>query len=51
MPQLDNFVAWISIDNHPLQEYLVEYIEDPLTVTCWIASEDDKVRLFSFESS
>jgi hypothetical protein len=46
MPQLDNFDAWISIDDHPLQEYAVKYSEDLLTAVCWIASEDDKVRLF-----
>jgi hypothetical protein len=46
MPQLDNFDAWISIDDHPLEEYGVQYSEDLLTAVCWIASEDDKVRLF-----
>lgn len=46
MPQLDNFVAWISIEGHPVEEYHVEYSEDLLMATCWIASEDGKVRLF-----
>jgi hypothetical protein len=44
MLQLENFVAWISVDDHPLQEYDVQYTEDLLTAVCWIASEDDKVR-------
>ncbi|PPQ92582.1 hypothetical protein CVT25_007274 [Psilocybe cyanescens] len=42
MPTIDNFSAWIQVDNQPLLEYQVEYSGGGTQVTCWIPSEAGK---------
>ena len=41
----DNFSAWIEIEGVPTQEYNIEVTSDSEgpVVTCWIASEEEKV--------
>ncbi|KAF8150092.1 hypothetical protein B0H34DRAFT_732399 [Crassisporium funariophilum] len=42
MLQLDSFFAWVSVDERELTEYSVEYSEDYMSASCWIASEEGK---------
>ncbi|KJA16177.1 hypothetical protein HYPSUDRAFT_207241 [Hypholoma sublateritium FD-334 SS-4] len=42
MLQLDNFLAWVTVDGRELTEYGVEYSQNLLCATCWIASEQQK---------
>ncbi|KAF8972252.1 hypothetical protein BDZ97DRAFT_1018589 [Flammula alnicola] len=42
MLQLDNFFAWITVDDREQAEYGVEYSDDLLHASCWIASEEGK---------
>ncbi|KAF9533953.1 hypothetical protein CPB83DRAFT_844824 [Crepidotus variabilis] len=42
MPRLEDFQAWVSVDDRPLQEYGVTQSEDGSQVTCWIVSEEGK---------
>jgi hypothetical protein len=44
MLQLNNFSAWISVDDVELQQYAIEYSKDGKQATCWIPSEAGKVR-------
>lgn len=43
MLQLDNFFAWVTVDGCELTEYGLEYSQNLLGATCWIASEEQKV--------
>ncbi|KAK1219080.1 hypothetical protein PQX77_018210 [Marasmius sp. AFHP31] len=43
MLQYDNFSAWITVDDKPLEEYDVQVEEGANTVTCWIASDSAKL--------
>lgn len=40
------FEALITVDNASLPEYQVAMSEDGNTVTCWIPSEEGKVRVY-----
>ncbi|KAJ3501918.1 hypothetical protein NLJ89_g9124 [Agrocybe chaxingu] len=51
MLQLDNFCAWISVDERELLEYAVEHSEDQLSVTCWIASEEGKAFVINWKDT
>ncbi|KAJ8088544.1 hypothetical protein PM082_022617 [Marasmius tenuissimus] len=42
MLQYNKFLAWIAVDDEPLQEYEVQVEEATNTVTCWVASEAGK---------
>lgn len=45
--ELGDFSAWIEVDGVELPQHGVEYSQDEKTATCWIASEDGKVRRLS----
>lgn len=38
------FSAWIVVDGDPLPEYLVAIDDSAHRVSCWIPSEEGKVR-------
>ena len=50
MLHLDSFSAWISVDKVGLQAYAIEYSTDGKQATCWIPSEEGKVRQPLFTS-
>ncbi|ESK95309.1 hypothetical protein Moror_3936 [Moniliophthora roreri MCA 2997] len=42
MITVNNFTAWVSVSNSPLQEYDIQVTPETNTVVCWIASEAGK---------
>jgi hypothetical protein len=42
MPQLEDFSAWITIEDKKADEFNVETSDDGKCVTCWIVSEVGK---------
>jgi hypothetical protein len=44
--ELGGFSAWIAVDNTPLDAHSVEFSPDGKSVSCWVASEAGKVRLW-----
>jgi hypothetical protein len=42
------FSAWIVVDGNPLPEYLITVDENAHKVSCWIPSEEGKVRQTSY---
>jgi hypothetical protein len=40
------YTAWISVDDQPLETYGVETSPETNEVTCWITSEAGKARHF-----
>ena len=48
MLQLDNFFAWITVDDREVTEFGFEYSQNLLCATCWIASEEQKVRQLQY---
>ncbi|KAF9037688.1 hypothetical protein BJ165DRAFT_1532336 [Panaeolus papilionaceus] len=42
MLHLDNFSAWITVEGREVEEYAIEYSDDGLCASCYIASEAGK---------
>jgi len=43
MPQFNDIFAFIEVDGQELPQYGIDIIPEENTVTCWVASQPDKV--------